>query len=274
MKLCLKFKLLAFCCFMVTFESYSQVEFSGLAGPAFHYAVANHSLGLAGTATRGMQHGINRGYAGSLEAKVPMKHGFRLKAGFRLMSRTITWKRFFNYSGYTIQNTWFLKGLALETPVHLSYQLVDRKFQIEFGAGASAVKNWIDFHHSNISWSGNGTTVLNTNSFFGNALASSYQPERNGLSVAAELSAEIRPAAYPRFSLAFVWHQDFIKKMGRVMYEDQNYAQTGNSSVFGSKEAFRIEDPGYWMVQLKYTFAGKPKDKATETKDFEEESSE
>lgn len=273
MNLSFKFKLLFFCCLTVTVKGYSQVEFTGVAGPAFHYASVNHNPDSVGTAP--VRPGLDPGFAVALEANVPMQHGFRLKAGIRLLNKNYTFKQEYSLPWTTFTNHWTLEGLALETPVHLCYPIVDRKLQITVGLGMTAVKNWLHAGPTGISGyssSGNGTT---TNSYFGDLVTSSYQPEKNNFSLAGELSAEITPAALQRFSMGVVWHQDFMKKVGRITYENQYGANNANSPIFRSKGSFGIESPGYFMVQLKYTIAGKPKDTEREyNSDFESDGSE
>lgn len=268
----LRYYLLTLSFLLLTQAGYGQVELSALVGPAFNHASVNHAPDSAGTAP--VKSDLTAGLATTLEANLPMQHGFRLKAGIRLMYRNLAFEQRYNYWGNKIKNQWFLEGISLETPVHLTYPVIDRRFQVMLGIGVAAVKNWINYGGAGISGYGTGTTTNTANTFYGNFTTSHYQPDKNSLSLAGELSAEITPAAFPRFSLGIVWHKDFLKQLGRLTYENQyGPAAISNQQLyFRSKGSFGVERPAYLLLQLKYTFAGNPKVTEREyNSDFEED---
>ncbi len=274
MNLCLKYKLLAVFCFTLPFKSLAQVEFSGLIGPVFHYASVKHAPDSAGTES--VNAALAGGMAATLEANVPLQHGFRLKAGMRFLYKIMTFEQDFKLPWARFENHWHLQGFALETPVHLTYLVVDRRFQITVGAGMAVVKNWLQAGHTGISGSGS-SGYGSTSSYYIDIMTSGYQAEKNNVSLAGKFSVGITPSFWPNFGLEITGHQDLINKVGRISYENQYGVQAGSSPVFRSKGSFGIERPGYFMVQLKYTFAGKPKIKETEREpnfEFEEEGSE
>jgi len=276
MKLCLKYRLLAFCCLIVAFKGYGQVEFSGLAGSAFSYSFLGYHPDSVGNAP--VKSGLNGGYAFTLEASLPMQYGFRLKAGVRMMHKNYGFEQAYNLSGSTFKNYWMLHGFSLETPVHLTYLAVDKRFQITVGTGMAVVKDWMKPGYSSISSSGTGASGSFTSSFSNNIITSRFQPEKNSVSIAGEFIAEIAHSTFPRLNLVFLWHQDLLKQFGRLTYENQYnpVAIVNQQGNLDSEGSFRIERPGYIMVQLKYTFAGKPKEKETdgEITDIEEDGNE
>ena len=275
MKLCLKYKLAAFCCLIVAFKSFGQVEFSGLAGSAFSYSFLSYHPDSVGNAP--VKSGLNGGFAFTLEASLPMQHGFRLKAGVRMMHKNYGFEQAYNLSGSTFINDWMLHGFSLETPVYLTNQIVDKRFQITVGTGMAVVKDWMNPGYSSISSSGAGPGGSFTSSFSNNVITSRFQPAKNSVSIAGEFIAEITHSAFPRLNLVFLWHQDLLKRFGSLTYENQYNPVAGvnQQGNLDSKGSFEIERPGYFMVQLKYTFAGKPKEKEADEKitDFEDDGS-
>ena len=266
----LRYYLLTLSFLFLTYKSYGQVELSALVGPAFNYASVNHAPDSAGTST--VKSGLNGGIAATLEANLPMQHGFRLKAGIRLLYKNMSFKQDYELPWATFKNHWILEGFALETPVHLTYPVVDRRFQITFGAGIAVVKNWLNAGPTGISGYNNSVNGTTINSYYGDLVTSSYQAKKNNISLAGELSIEIIPTFFSHLSLGIIGHQDLLKNIGRLTYENRYGVQTGSSPLFRSKGSFGIERPGYFMIQLKYTFAGKPKE--TEITDFENDGSE
>jgi hypothetical protein len=192
--------------------------------------------------------------------------------------KNFAFEQVYDLSGYSFKNEWFIKGFALETPVHLAYPIIDRRLQVTIGAGMAVVKNWVNYENagiSGVSFSGTSSGVTTTSSFNGNFITHHFQPSKNSISLAGELSAEIIASAFPRISLGVLWHQDLPKKFGRLTYENKYSMQAGSTqpTIFRSKGSFGIERPGYFLVQLKYTFTGKPKEGVPHT-DFENDDSE
>lgn len=259
---------------MVTFKSFGQVEFSGLAGTAFSYSSVVYNPDSVGNAP--VKSGLIGGYVVTIEANLPMQHGFRLKGGIRMMHKNYGFEQAYDLSGTTFKNYWMLHGFSLETPVHLTYPIVDRRFQITVGAGMAVVKHWLHPGYSSISSSSTGPNGSFSSSYSNNIITSHFQPEKNSMSLAGEISTEISHSAFPRFGLLFLWHQDLFKELGKLTYENQYNPVAGvnQQGNLDSKGSFGIERPGYFMVQLKYTFAGKPKVKEEETTDFQEDDSE
>jgi hypothetical protein len=271
----LKTCLLPVLCFLLLpYKSQAQVEFSGLAGPAFNYSSVRHLPDSAGASPERSK--SSAGYGLTLEASLPMQYGFRLKAGVRLLYKILFFEQDYNFSGFTIKNQWAVDGYSLETPVHLTYPVVDRRFQVRIGAGVAAVKNWIKYDGASISGSANSATGTTSSSFDAEFVISQYQPNKNNLYLAGELTTEIIFYSFPRFSIDILWHKDLLKELGQIAYENKYIYLTNSSqpAFSRSKGSFGIERPGYFMVQLKYTFIGKPKGKEHESKpDFEDDGS-
>ena len=277
--------LLVLCFLILPFKSQAQVEFSGLAGMAFNSGSVNHHPDSTGTAPvifRKEPFRLTKtvGFALALEASLPMKYGFRLRAGTRLLYKKLVFDQDYNFPGYKIKNQWFVNGFSLEAPVHLSYPIIDRRFQVTVGAGLAAVKNWINYKSAGTRISGSGFASGGniSNPIFVDFVTNQYQPGKNTLSLAGELSTEISFSSFPRLSLGILWHKDFLKQLGQLTYENKYSQQAGSfpQAFARSKGSFEIEKPAYFMVQLKYTFAGKPKEKEEEREnsDFEEDGSE